>query len=266
MRSFFLRDIVRISFCLIWHLTYAPIYPYEYRSQHEWFKSVQVIFRYRRFALTPVFTARASVVTLLECMWPTIFCFICFPMAGMAGDIRSLCNISFLLAANNMCYLSLGSVLGMCTQSTPFGMISGTIISQGSILAAGVFTELPSSLQWVRYFSPFYWTMQGVLKSVYRWSDLYDCVVGSGSDVGANLCYIEYDSVIDQFKKRGIHVATFNDPSSDSILTEAIFLVILSVVLNIVMFLRCFFLYYRVNWDEVAPKVERMRMYSRNLS
>ena len=239
----------------IW--TFSRMYP-AIPSHHEWFQSAQILLRYRRFSVSPVYAARLSTVLLLESIWPTIFTFICFPVAGLAGDITSLCRISFLLAANNVCYLSLGMVLGVLTQSSPFGMIAATIISQGSIIGAGIFTTLPPSLEWVRYFSPYYWTIQGLLKSVYRWTDTYDCVSGSGSDVGANQCFIEYDPLIDNFKGRGVHVASYNDASSDSVITEAVALVALSCFLHVLMFLKCFFAYYRVNWDEISPKIERM--------
>ncbi|KAL7538702.1 hypothetical protein ACHAXR_009429 [Thalassiosira sp. AJA248-18] len=218
-------------------------------SQNSWFKSARVIFRHQRFSLVPVFSARLTVLVLCESIFPTVATFICFPVAGLVGDIQSLCNISFLLASNNVCFLFLGAALGMFT-SVSHGMIAATVFSQVSILVSGVFTELPASLEWARYFSPFFWCMQGLLKSVYRWSDTYECVNGSSSDVGANQCFVEYDPLIEQYKRRGLHVATYNDPSSDSILTESIVLVALGFSLHLIMFGRCFFTYYRVNWED----------------
>ena len=220
-------------------------------SHHDWYKSAQLILRYKRFSLSPLYTSRILAVTISECIWPTIYCFICFPMAGLVGNAKALCEISFLLATNNLSYISLGAVMGACTSSLPFGMIAATVISQGSILAAGVFTQLPPSLEWVRNFSPFYWTMQGLLKSVYRWTDTYDCAMSSSSDVGANQCFIEYDAMIEQYKRQGIHVATYNDASSENVTRESLVLVVLSVVIQLVLFVRCFFAYYKINWEEI---------------
>lgn len=220
-------------------------------SHHDWYKSAKLILRYKRFSLSPLYTSRILAVTISECIWPTIYCFICFPMAGLVGNAKALCEISFLLATNNLSYISLGAVMGACTSSLPFGMIAATVISQGSILAAGVFTQLPPSLEWVRNFSPFFWTMQGLLKSVYRWTDTYDCAMSSSSDVGANQCFIEYDAMIEQYKRQGIHVATYNDASSENVTRESLVLVVLSVVIQLVLFVRCFFAYYKINWEEI---------------
>eukprot|EP00578_Thalassiosira_sp_NH16_P003132 CAMPEP_0181131908 /NCGR_PEP_ID=MMETSP1071-20121207/30709_1 /TAXON_ID=35127 /ORGANISM="Thalassiosira sp., Strain NH16" /LENGTH=903 /DNA_ID=CAMNT_0023218199 /DNA_START=288 /DNA_END=2999 /DNA_ORIENTATION=- len=227
-------------------------------SYSDWFKSIQVVFRHRRFSLLPVFIARTAVVILCEGMFPMISVFICFTVAGLVGDTRSLCNISFLLASNNMCYLSLGAVLGMFT-SVPRGMIAATIFSQVSILAAGIFTELPESSRWLRSLSPFYWTVRGLLKSILTWTDTYDCVNGSSSDIGANQCFIEYDPLIEQYKRRGLQVAAYNDPMSDSVLTESIALAALCLGLHAIIFGRCFFTYYKVNWDATHRRGDSLR-------
>mmetsp|Transcript_3103 Transcript_3103/g.6319 ORF Transcript_3103/g.6319 Transcript_3103/m.6319 type:complete len:139 (+) Transcript_3103:1-417(+) len=133
-------------------------------------------------------------------------------------------------------------------------MSAATIVSQGSVVASGFFTSLPPSIDWVKYCSPFYWTMQGIFKSIFRWSDSLDCVSGSSSSVGSNQCFLEYDFIIDDLKKRGIYIASFNVDSSDNIFTAAIALVAITVFLHVVLFLRCFFAYYRVNWEEVTRR------------
>ena len=56
---------------------------------------------------------------------------------------------------------------------------------------------------------------------------------GGQSDIGANQCYIEQSMGIDILKRRGINVATFNDPSTASVLTEVLVLCCLWIVLNI---------------------------------
>ena len=93
--------------------------------------------------------------------------------------------------------------------------------------------------------------MQGLLKSVYRWTDTFDCAMSSSSDVGANQCFIEYDAMIEQYKRQGIHVGTYNDASSENVTRESLVLVVLSVVIQLVLFVRCFFAYYKINWEEI---------------
>eukprot|EP00569_Conticribra_weissflogii_P001427 CAMPEP_0171355232 /NCGR_PEP_ID=MMETSP0878-20121228/45112_1 /TAXON_ID=67004 /ORGANISM="Thalassiosira weissflogii, Strain CCMP1336" /LENGTH=1224 /DNA_ID=CAMNT_0011861225 /DNA_START=2051 /DNA_END=5728 /DNA_ORIENTATION=+ len=233
--------------------SFSRLYP-AVSSHHEWFQSANILFKYKRFSLMPVYSARLVTVLLLECIWPTVYTFICFPVVGLAGDLKSLCSISFLLAANNLCYLSLGATLGSLAQHVAYGMSAATIVSQGSVVASGFFTSLPPSIDWVKYCSPFYWTMQGIFKSIFRWSDSLDCVSGSSSSVGSNQCFLEYDFIIDDLKKRGIYIASFNVDSSDNIFTAAIALVAITVFLHVVLFLRCFFAYYRVNWEEVTRR------------
>ena len=45
------------------------------------------------------------------------------------------------------------------------------------------------------------------------------------SDVGANECYVEYNLGIGLMKRRGINVATFNNPETNSVAFEAFMLV-----------------------------------------
>lgn len=229
--------------------TFSRLY-FAVHSQHRWFRSIKVLFRQKRFALMPVFLARISVLILCESIFPTLAVFVCFPFAGLMGDIQSLLNISFLLASNNICYIFLGCLIGMLT-NVPNAMIAATVFSQASILITGVFAELPASLEWTRYFSPFYWTVQGLLRSVYHGADNYDCVNGSSSEIGANQCFIEYDPLIEQYKRQGLHVALYNNPSSSSVLAESIVLVALGFGLHLLIFCRCFFSYYKINWDDI---------------
>ena len=199
----------------------------------------------------PVFVARTAVVLLCESIFPTIVVFIAFPIVGLVGDVRSLCNCGFLLACCNMCYISLGAILGM-SNSISHAMTAATIFCQVSILMSGVFTELPSRLTWIRIFSPFYWTVKGLLKSVYHWSDTYECINASSSEGEANQCFIEYDQLIEQYNQRGLNVATYNDPSSDSVLTEAIVLVTLTISLQLLMLGKCFVAYYNLQFMDIA--------------
>jgi len=128
-------------------------------SAAEWWKSTSVVLNYRRFGLLPVFLARALVVLFCESAFPSIAVFICFPIAGLAGDLRSLANCAFLLACNNMYYISLGAALGMYASSVSHGVIAATIFTQIAIILSGVFVQLTNSLRWAQKLSPFYWTV-----------------------------------------------------------------------------------------------------------
>ena len=70
---------------------------------------------------------------------------------------------------------------------------------------------------------------RGILKSCFKWNDTLECFKGS-SEVGANQCYLEYHVAIDQYKERGINVATYNDSSSNTVYLEYICLVLLLVL------------------------------------
>ena len=69
--------------------------------------------------------------------------------------------------------------------------------------------------------------------------------------MGANQCFIEYDHLIEQYNRRELNVATFNDSSSDSVLTEAIVLVTLTVCLHMIMLGKCFVAYYKIQLMDV---------------
>mmetsp|Transcript_34111 Transcript_34111/g.69679 ORF Transcript_34111/g.69679 Transcript_34111/m.69679 type:complete len:1192 (-) Transcript_34111:732-4307(-) len=212
--------------------------------QHQWFKSIQIVHKNRRFSLPPVLLARISVLLLCECLWPAAFCVICYPVMGLTGDWITLCKISLLISLNNICYLSLGALCAL-VNSMPYGMIVATVMSQISILSSGVFAQLPTSIQWLNKRSPFFWTIRGLMKCVLDWSDSFRCVHGSSEiEGGVHQCFIEESLVIDQLKRRGIY-----DPSSGSgVLEECIALLILASCIHIFICIRCVFSFYRVDW------------------
>ena len=153
-------------------------------------------------------------------------------MAGMFGRINSCLKISLFLMMNNLCYVSIGSFLGAITSNVSIGMIVSTLVSQTSLLAAGFYTTLPPVINLLRYISPVTYTYTGILKSTFRSTDTYKCRSGGQSDVGVNQCYIEQSVGIDILKRRGLNVATFNDPYTESIWMEAMILFGLYVLLN----------------------------------
>lgn len=75
-------------------------------------------------------------------------------MAGIAGKITAVFNIGVFLALNTLCYMSIGSLLGILCPSVPHGMIASTIISQTSLVAAGFYTTLPPVIELIRFISP----------------------------------------------------------------------------------------------------------------
>ena len=222
-------------------------------SAAEWWKSTSVVLNYRRFGLLPVFLARALVVLFCESAFPSIAVFICFPIAGLAGDMRSLANCAFLLACNNMYYISLGAALGMYASSVSHGVIAATIFTQIAIILSGVFVQLPDSLKWAQKLSPFYWTVQGLLKSVFQWSDTFECSSSSSSEIGpgSNQCFLEFNPLIEQYSRRDLNVAVYNDPSSDSIITEGLILTSFTIGLWFLVFLRCLFAYYKLQLYDI---------------
>ncbi|KAL7551998.1 hypothetical protein ACHAWF_015207 [Thalassiosira exigua] len=228
--------------------TFARLYA-AVSSHHDWFQSIQVVFQCRRFSLMPVVSARIAIVGLCESAWPIASTFVCLAAAGLLGDARAACNVAFLLGTHNLFHVSLGAALGMFAK-VPQGIVAATIFGQVSIVISGVFSQLPDSLEWARNFSPFYWTVRGLLKSVHRWSDTYECLGGSGSDVGANRCFVGDDPVIEQYRSRGLPVATYRSSEYD-VLTETLALVALTFGIHAIIFGRCFFAYYKVNWDEL---------------
>lgn len=151
----------------------------------------------------------------------------------MFGRIDACFGIAFFLMMNNLCYISIGSLLGVMAPNVSIGMIISTVVSQTSLLAAGFYTTLPPVVNLIRYISPVYWTYSGILKTSFRSTDTFSCYKGGQSDVGVNQCYIEQSAGIDILKRRGINVATSNDANSESIWKEALVLVLLYIALNL---------------------------------
>lgn len=111
-----------------------------------------------RYSIVPACLARSCVVLLAESGWPFLFVFVCYPLASMAGSWNAMFRIGLMLALNNICYVSIGSVLGVVVGKVPQGMICSTIVAQSSLVAAGFYTAVPAGLAWLRYISPIFWT------------------------------------------------------------------------------------------------------------
>lgn len=189
-----------------------------------------------------------SLVPNFPGWWAFIYCFVCFTMAGIAGDVAVIMQVAVLLSLNTMCYISLGAVIGILSSSVPIGMITSTILSQTSMVAAGFYTTLPPVIDLIRFVSPVYWTFKGIAKSAYHWSDTFECVKGSGQ-VGANQCFLEFSVGIDSLKTRGINVATYGDPSSEKIFVEILVLILLYVVMQTFILLYYTFRYNRLRFS-----------------
>ena len=106
---------------------------------------------------------------------------------------------------------------------------------QTSVITAGFFTLLPSAVGWIRYISPIFYTFSGIVKTAYKASDTYKCVKGE-SAVGSNKCFLEQNIAIDNYKTRGINVAAFGDPTSDSIVVEVMMLLVLFFSMQLIIF------------------------------
>eukprot|EP00537_Pseudo-nitzschia_pungens_P012277 CAMPEP_0172386058 /NCGR_PEP_ID=MMETSP1061-20121228/3655_1 /TAXON_ID=37318 /ORGANISM="Pseudo-nitzschia pungens, Strain cf. pungens" /LENGTH=1062 /DNA_ID=CAMNT_0013115305 /DNA_START=282 /DNA_END=3470 /DNA_ORIENTATION=- len=178
---------------------------------------------------------RCIVVFGNEAWWPMIYCFVCFPLAGMFRHIFSVIIIGIFLALNTLCYVALGGALGVSFDFVPLGMSMSTIISQTTLVAAGFYTQLPLSLSWIRYLSPVFWTYRGILKTALRWSDTYTCVRGQ-TDVGTNECYLEFNPGIDALKRRGLNVASFNNKQHNGVAVELLALFVLFLALQLYTF------------------------------
>ena len=84
-------------------------------------------------------------------MLALIYVLVCYPFAGVFGSLKIVVQIGLFLLLNNLCYISLGAVLGVYSKRVPQGMIASTIFSQTSLVAAGFYTKLPPALDWIRY-------------------------------------------------------------------------------------------------------------------
>lgn len=191
----------------------------------------------------PAVLSRILVILVLESFWPMIYVFVCYPIAGIFGSVKTAFMVGLFLVLNNLCYIALGSALGAYFEVAQ-GMIASTILSQTSLVAAGFFTKLPRALDWIKYISPFYWSFRGIIKSCLKWNDSIECFKGS-SDVGATQCHVEYHAAIDQYKERGINVATYNDPTSENVHEEYLCLVALLIGMYGLVFVRVWYVYYK---------------------
>jgi hypothetical protein len=246
--------------------TFTRMYP-SVPSSFQWFLATSKAFdeqqlspaNLQRRTILPLVLARITVVTLLEGVWPLVYVLVCFPLAGVFGDVQRTLLMGLFLVLNNICYVSLGSLLGALSKSVPLGMIASTIVSQTTLVAAGFFTKLPPALDWIRYVSPFYWAFRGILKSSVNWSDTFECVKGS-SDVapstsgGANGCFMEFHMAIDQYKHRGINVATLTDANSSHIYVEVLGMVGLFLALQLMLLPRCAFVWCNLGFKMQSVK------------
>ena len=217
--------------------TFTRMYP-AVGSYWTWFQTEIKKQEKNRFSCEALCLSRTLIVSSMECFWPFIYSFICFSMAGLAGNIFVIVKYGVFLMLNNLCYISLGSFLGVTSKKLPRGMIASTVFSQTSLVAAGFYTTLPPGLGMIRYVSPIFWTFRGILKSSFSWSDTFECIRGQ-SDVGVNQCFLEFNVGIDRYKQRGINVATFNDPDSEKIFLEITALVCLYTGMQMLIYLRC---------------------------
>lgn len=193
----------------------------------------------KEYAIGPIVLSRLLVVIASEGFWPFIYVCVCFPMAGVVNDWSVVATIGMFLFFNNICYISIGSVLGVLFPSIPTAMITSTLVSQTSLVAAGFYTTLPVYLGWIRYISPVFWTFSGIVKTAYNWSDTYECRYGSNL-AGVNKCFIEFSPIIDNMKERGINVATYGDDQSDKIWLQVSMLLFLFLSYQAIIFLTIF--------------------------
>ena len=209
-------------------------------SSFLWHIAVKENLSKQLYSLEPLFFSRLLVVLSAEAFWPFVYVFICYPLASVVGDWTVVLKIGMLLCLNNISYISLGAFLGILFPTIPKGMISSTLFSQTSLVAAGFYTTLPVFLRWIRYVSPVYWTFSGIVKSAYTWTDTYKCTKGN-TLAGLNSCFIESSPIIDTMKQRGIHGATYGDAQSDKIGLEVTMEILLIVVLQAAAYLtvRC---------------------------
>ncbi len=184
----------------------------------------------------PVFLSRMVVVSACEAWWPILFVLCAYPLAAMFGSMSKILTICAFLVLNNSCYIAIGALLGTLMPTVNLGMIGATLFAQTTVICAGFFTKLPPFVGWIRYVSPIFYAFKGIVKTAYSWDDTYRCPKGI-SAVGANECYLEMSPAIDDYKERGINVATFGDPSSSHVYLEGITMLCLFTACQVLMFL-----------------------------
>jgi hypothetical protein len=121
-------------------------------SSFQWFVATRKAFdeqqlspeNLQRRTILPLVLARLTAVTLLEGVWLLVYVLVC--LAGVFGDVQRTLWVGLFLVLNNICFVSLGSLLGALLKSIPQGMIASTIVSQTKLVAAGFFTKLPPAL------------------------------------------------------------------------------------------------------------------------
>lgn len=104
---------------------------------------------------------------------------------------------------------------------------------------------------------------RGILKSCFKWNDTLECFKGS-SEVGANQCYLEYHVAIDQYKERGINVATYNDSLSNTVYLEYICLVLLLVFMNFLIYMKAWLVNRGLNRHSNSGMEPRRRLSRRD--
>ena len=57
--------------------------------------------------------ARVIVILICEAWLPLLHVFVAYPLAGMFGRVGACLQVSLFLIMNNLCYVSIGSFLGM---------------------------------------------------------------------------------------------------------------------------------------------------------
>jgi len=209
-------------------------------NYHEWAKVDFVTLKYKQYDVLPICLSRMLVVYTCEAWWPLLFVLCAFPLAYLFGSISTVLTIGGILILNNSCYISLGGLFGTLMPTISLGMIGATLFAQTTVICAGFFTALPKSVGWIRYISPIYYAFRGIVKSAYNWDDTYQCIKGQ-SAVGPNDCFLEKSAAIDDYKQRGINVATFGDPTSSQIHTDVIMLIVLFTTCQILILLYQFF-------------------------
>lgn len=237
--------------------TFTRMYP-AIATHFTWNESLRIIANEHRYSIAPVCLARCCVVFLCEFWWPFLYVFVCYPLASMAGSWNAMFRIGFLLALNNMCYISIGSALGVVVDKVPKGMIISTIMAQSSLIAAGFYTAVPEILRYLRYLSPVFWAYRGIVKAAFRWSDTFKCRWGS-TLAGVNSCFIEFHTSIDNLKNRGIPVATFGDDHSTHIWPECLVLILFYVAMQ--TFLLCINMFRQYREDQWEVFFERLAEY-----
>eukprot|EP00551_Chaetoceros_affinis_P006674 CAMPEP_0203670452 /NCGR_PEP_ID=MMETSP0090-20130426/6523_1 /ASSEMBLY_ACC=CAM_ASM_001088 /TAXON_ID=426623 /ORGANISM="Chaetoceros affinis, Strain CCMP159" /LENGTH=723 /DNA_ID=CAMNT_0050535313 /DNA_START=9 /DNA_END=2180 /DNA_ORIENTATION=+ len=192
----------------------------------EWTRKDVLTFKLKQYDLLPVFFSRIVVVNVCEGFWPYLFVLCAFPLASMFGNVGTVLKIGFFLSLNNISYIALGGVFGTLMPTVSLGMIAATLFAQTTVICAGFFTQLPQYVRWFRYISPIFYTFRGIVKTAYNWNDTFKCNKGQ-SMFGPNECLLEESVAIDDYKQRGINVATYGDPSSSQTGLEIMMLFVL---------------------------------------